>query len=108
MDSKAVTQAVPSNSQPKSMMINDIRQALKHLQALKKIVIFQWVPSHVGLEGNKITDKLLKNGTTLHTEETPLQANTLKKLRNRKIAMKYNQETDKLAATKTWRDIHKI
>jgi hypothetical protein len=48
-DSKTVTQAVPSNSQPESKTINDIRQALTDLQALKKTVIFQWVPSHVGL-----------------------------------------------------------
>jgi len=48
-DSKAAIQAISSNGQPKSKMINDIKQALKHLQALKKIVISQWVPSHVGL-----------------------------------------------------------
>jgi ribonuclease HI len=45
--------------------------------ALKKIVIFQWVPSHVTLEGNKIAEKLAKKGTMLHTVETPLQAHTL-------------------------------
>jgi len=43
-----------------------------------------------------------------HNKETPLRANTLKKLRNRKIATKYNQETNKLATTKKWRDINKI
>jgi head-tail adaptor len=40
--------------------------------------------------------------------ETPLQADTLKKLLNRKIATKYKQEADELAATKKWTDIHKI
>jgi len=88
-------------------MINDIKLGLKHLQALKKIVIFQWISSHYGLEGIKIADKLAKNGTTLHTKETPLQANTLIKLRNRKIATKYNHETNKLATTKKQRDIDK-
>jgi ribonuclease HI len=28
------------------------------------------VPSHGGLEWNKIADKLAKEGTTLHTKET--------------------------------------
>ena len=79
VDSKATIQAVSSNSQPKSTKINDIKLALKHLQAFKKIVIFQWVPCHVGLEGNKIADKLTKKGTTLHTKETPLQADSLEK-----------------------------
>jgi len=53
-------------------------------------------------------DKLAKEGTTLHTKETPTQADSLKKLLNHKIAKKYKQEADELAATKKWRDIHKI
>ena len=86
-------------------MINDIKQALKHLQAFKKIVIFQWVPPRVGLKGNKIADKLAKKGTTLHAKESPLQSHC-KKLLNCKTATKCKQEADKLAATKKWRDIH--
>ena len=50
------------------------KQALKYPQAFKKIVIFQWVPSHARLEGREIADKLTKKGTTLHTTETPTQA----------------------------------
>jgi len=69
--SKADIQAVCFNSQPKSKKINDIKQAFKHLQAFKKIVIFQWVPSHVGLDGNDIANKPAQKGTTLRTKETP-------------------------------------
>ena len=108
MDSKAAIQAVSSKSHTKSKKINDIKQALKHLQAFKKIVIFQWVPSHVGPEDNEIADKLAIKGITLHTKDTPLQADSLKKPLNHKIATKYKQEADKLAATKEQRDIHKI
>jgi hypothetical protein len=93
------------NSQQKSKDINDVKQTLRHLQAFNKIVIFKWVPSHVGL---KIADKLAKIGTTLHNTETRVQADTLKKFLNRKIATKYEQEADKLAAAKKWREIHKI
>ena len=39
---------------------------------------------------------------------TPTQAGSLKKLLNRKIVTKYEQEADELAATKKWRYIHKI
>jgi hypothetical protein len=67
------------------------------------------MPSHAGLEGNEIANKLAKKDTTLHTAETLTQADSLKKkLLNRKIATKYKQEADKLATTKKWRDIHKI
>jgi len=107
VDEKAAIQAVSSNSQPKSKEINNIKEALKHLQAFKKMVIFQWVPSHVGLEGNVIADKLARKGTTLHTKETPSQADSMKKLLNHKIATKYKQEADALAITKKWRDFHK-
>ena len=60
VDSKAAFEVVSSNSQPKSKKISDIKQALIHLQAFKKVVIFQWVPSHVGLEGNEMADKLVR------------------------------------------------
>ena len=95
------------SSQPKSKKINDIKQALKHLQTSKKIVVFQWVSSHVGLEGNEIADKLAEKGATLRTKETPLPADSLQKLLNRKIAAKYKQEADELATTKKWRGIQK-
>jgi hypothetical protein len=50
---------------------------------------------------------MLRMRVTSHTKRTPLQADTLKKLLNRKIATKYKQ-ADELAATKNWRGIHKI
>jgi len=98
VDAKAAIHAVSSNSQPKSKKINDIKQALKHLKALKKIVIFQWVPSHVGLEGNEIAEKLAKKGTLLHTTDTPLQADTFEptswlQKRNGEITTKSGQNT---------------
>jgi len=67
MDSIATTQEASSNSQLKSKKINNTKEALKHLQAFKQIVIFQWVPSLFGLEGKNTSDKLAEKGTTLHT-----------------------------------------
>jgi hypothetical protein len=66
------------------------------------MVMFQWVPFRVGLERNETADKPAKKGTTLHGKETPLRADTLKKLLNHKIVTKYEQEADELAATKRW------
>jgi hypothetical protein len=72
------------------------------------MVTFWWVPSRVRLEGNEIADKLAKKGITLHAKQTPLQADTLNKLLNRKMATKHKQETDKLSATRKRKDCHKI
>ena len=108
VDSKAAIQAVSSNSQPKSKKTEDIKLALKHLQAFKKMVIFQWVPSRVTLDGKERADKPAKKGTAVHAKESPLQADPLKKLLNCKVAIQCKQEADELATTKKWRDIHKI
>ena len=70
-----------------------MKQALKHLQAFKKIVIFQWVPSHVGLEGNTTADKLVKKGTTLHIKETPLPADSVKKKKTLAVQNSYKVQT---------------
>ena len=107
VDLKAAIQAVSSNSQPKSKKINDIKPALKHLQAFKEIVIFQCFPSHVGLEGNETADKLAKKGTIIDTKE-PLQAESLEKLLNHKRAMNNKHKANELTTTKKWRDIPKI
>jgi len=64
-------------------------------------------PSHVGLGGNEMADKLAKKGTTLHSKETSLQADTLKKHLNCNIAMKYNKKQTSWLQQK-WRNIHKI
>ena len=79
----------------------------KHLQAFENIFIFHWVPSHIGLEGKEIADKLAKKGTALHTKETHTQADALRKLVNHKITTKYKQEANELDATKKWTDIYK-
>jgi ribonuclease HI len=50
VDSQAAIQAVSFNNQPKSKKINDIKQTLKNLEAINKIIIFKLVPSHGGLE----------------------------------------------------------
>ena len=71
MDSEAAIQAISSNSQPTK--INNIKQKLNHLQALQKTIVFQWVPSHVELQGNELADILAKKGTKLHASANPLQ-----------------------------------
>jgi hypothetical protein len=66
----------------------------------------QWFASHVSLEGKEIADKLATKGTTLLTKETPTHTDSLNKLLNRKIAMKYKPEAGQALYNKEMRDIH--
>jgi len=85
--------------------MNDIKQALIHLQAFKNSHI-PMVSLCCWTRRQSDSRQLAKKGTALHTKETPSQADSLKKLLNRKIATKYKQEANQLATTKKWRGIH--
>ena len=54
VDSKSVIQTVASNKQATNQIVKEAR----------KTTVFQWVPSHVGIQGNETADLLAKKGTT--------------------------------------------
>jgi ribonuclease HI len=67
VDSKAAIQAIATNKQATSQTVNEARKTIKLLNRQDKTVVFQWVPSHVGIHGNKKADLLAKKrDLTLH------------------------------------------
>jgi ribonuclease HI len=72
VDSKSAIQAVASNKQAKTQTVKEARKTIKLLNRQGNAVAFQWVPSHVGIHGNKTDDLLAKKGATLKNKLTPL------------------------------------
>ena len=89
VDSEAAIQAVASNKQATSQIVNEARKTIKLLNREGKTVVFQWVPSHVGIHGNETADFLAKKGTSLYNKQTPPNYETIKILIKRKTQEKF-------------------
>ncbi|KAJ4445983.1 hypothetical protein ANN_12669 [Periplaneta americana] len=76
VDLKAAIQEIPSNSKLHCTIIKDIGHNLQHLEKLKTIIVFQWIPAHVGIEGKEKTDELAKRGTKACIGTEPLTINS--------------------------------
>jgi ribonuclease HI len=51
-----------------------IFQLLQRLSEQQKIIQFQWIPSHVNIDGNKWTDKIAKIATMLQPTLQPVMS----------------------------------
>ena len=58
---------------------NTIVSTIKLLNKQDKTIVFQWIPSHVGIRGNETADLLAKKGTTLLSKRTTLNFETIKR-----------------------------
>ena len=63
IDSLSALQALES-SQIKNNLVVDILYKLRILKTLDIDVYFEWIPSHCGVQGNEIADKLAKKGSS--------------------------------------------
>jgi len=70
-----------------------------------KTIVFQWIPSHVGIHGNKTADLLAKKGTTLLSKRTTLNFETIKRLIKQKTQEKFFQEAITLSSKTQWQNI---
>nr|XP_042913165.1 uncharacterized protein LOC122273166 [Parasteatoda tepidariorum] len=52
---------------------------------MNKTLVIQWIPSHIGIEGNENADYLAKNGKTMPQEITTVTPDTLKKYVMKKL-----------------------
>ncbi|KAJ9578040.1 hypothetical protein L9F63_025100, partial [Diploptera punctata] len=70
-DSKVAIQAITSNQTPENETILECRKLLKYLNNQNKLIVFQWIPSHIGIVGNEIADGLAKKGTKIQITTHP-------------------------------------
>ena len=68
-------------------MVKKAREMIKLLNRHWSIIAFQWVPSHIRIQGNEIADLLAKKGTTLQSQLVSPNFKTVKMIikRNKKI-----------------------
>nr|XP_042909483.1 uncharacterized protein LOC122271624 [Parasteatoda tepidariorum] len=63
VDSKAAIQAVAINHDSDTQTVSEIRDNLIFLENADKTIMIQWIPLHVGINGNEKADQLAKKGT---------------------------------------------
>uniref|UniRef100_A0A8D8UCR9 ribonuclease H n=1 Tax=Cacopsylla melanoneura TaxID=428564 RepID=A0A8D8UCR9_9HEMI len=105
-DSKAAIQAIINPEETPSFQIREIRQTLKHLKLLKKVVVLQWIPAHCGIHGNETADFLAKKGTEIKgstLRKLPLVSakRLIKNENNKKHKLWINKEGE----NKSWKNL---
>uniref|UniRef100_A0A0A9WJ85 Ribonuclease H1 n=1 Tax=Lygus hesperus TaxID=30085 RepID=A0A0A9WJ85_LYGHE len=71
VDSQAAIMAVTSSSQTISKDVLDCRKLVHEGIMDGKVIVFQWVPSHCGIDGNERADELAKRGAEMNQPGAP-------------------------------------
>ncbi|XP_071040579.1 ribonuclease H1-like [Parasteatoda tepidariorum] len=79
VDSISAIQAITENQCLKTKLLNEIQLDINLLKEMNKTIVIQWIPSHIGIEGNENADYLAKNVATMPQEITTVTHDTLKK-----------------------------
>ena len=93
-DSRSAVQAIKGQSTSKIVL--DIEEVLLILRRRGVSVVFCWVPSHVGIEGNELADKAAKEAidqTRIQTQEIPVA--DVKSFIKRKVYEKWRTQWER-------------
>ena len=85
-DSKALLQKLKSGTSHLELgVLKECIRLLKKLEQQKSQIITQWIPSHIGLEGNEMADRMANEARTLDQTSGPIEYKTVKAINIRKI-----------------------
>ena len=105
VDSKSAIQTIASNKQATTQIVQETRRTIK-LNKQDNTIVFQWIPSHVGIHRNETADLLAKKGTTLLSKRTTLNFETIKRFIKQKTQEKFFQEAITLSSKTQWQNIN--
>ncbi|GFU01316.1 hypothetical protein NPIL_559571 [Nephila pilipes] len=90
--SRSAIETIALQHLSESLIMSKIKQVIRELFMIGKIVEFQWIPSHVDIDGNKRADLLAKRGTKSHMEEIAIPLDSLKRCVREKIILNFNSD----------------
>jgi len=105
VDSISAIQVVTENHSSETIFVSEIKQALNLLKGKEKTIAFQWIPSHVGIEGNETADLLAKNGTNIQNDNEPVSSDSLKRHVFQKFKAINNSDLAEKSKGKIWEGI---
>ena len=71
-DSKSALEAITSSAEQGSKELFTLIHIMHHIMTyFNNIITQQWIPGHIGIEGNEKADKLSKAGSTMEQLERP-------------------------------------
>ena len=78
------------NPQPSNE--TSISQAVIDIASPRKEIVFQWIPGHVGIEGNETADRLAKEGSNKEQPRSNVTYQQQKTLIKQTLAQEWNQK----------------
>ena len=88
-DSQSLVRSLMTKKHSKDKILEECKETLEEVGKDRKIII-QWIPSHVGVEGNEKADEEAKNGSNMNQDGVEIEFNVIKRRIVRKI--KYTPE----------------
>ena len=106
-DSLSALQAI-ENMNWEKQDIQDILETLNSLKASHKEIVFCWIPSHVGIQGNETVDELAKIGLELDPKQKKLPHTDFKPAINNMIKRLWQKRWDQTIDNKLYKIQNKL
>lgn len=105
VDSRSAIEAIALQHYSEPSIVTKIKQNIRFLNMNSKTVEFQWIPSHVDIDGNERADVLAKKGTDIFIERGPIPLDSLRRSIRENIMSAYNMELSINSKGKLWETI---